>query len=148
MSLDPVEAGGRDQTGRRADEAADQSGPAAQTLVAPSPRTALILSLLVLPGLGQMLTGRKIRGVIMAGVLALWLPIALIKLGLDLNKIMPELMARSAGGRALGLADLQELMSPLAGGMIWLFLPLVAVWLWSLADSIMYLRSKNQRHSQ
>jgi hypothetical protein len=100
---------------------------------------ALVLSLLVLPGLGQMLTGRRLRGAVMAGLLALWLPAAIIKLGLDFNKIMPDLLARTAEGRALGLADLQELMSPLAGGLIWLLLPLAAVWLWALADSIVYV---------
>lgn len=130
--------------GPRADETADQPGLAA----APpqggiTPRTALALSLLVLPGLGQMLTGRRLRGAVMAGILALWLPAAMVKIGLDLNKIRPDLLARTTDGLALGLADLQELMSPLAGGLIWLFLPLAAVWLWALADSIVYvLRSK------
>lgn len=108
-----------------------------------SPLKALALSALILPGLGQILTGRKIRGAIMAVLLVLWLPAAIIKLGLDLNRVMPELMARSADGQALSLAGIQELMRPLAGSLVWLFLPLLAIWFWSLADSIVYyLRSK------
>lgn len=108
-----------------------------------SPLKALALSALILPGLGQILTGRRIRGAVMAALLALWLPAAIIKLGLDLSGIMPELMARSADGQALSLANIQDLMLPMAGNLLWLFLPLLTVWFWSLADSIVYcLRSK------
>lgn len=106
-----------------------------------SPLKALALSALILPGLGQILTGRKIRGAIMAVLLALWLPAAIIKVGLDLTRVMPELMM--AGGQALSLADVQALMRPLAGSLVWLFLPLLTIWFWSLADSIIYyLRSQ------
>lgn len=117
---------------------------APQTLPPPkggvSPLKALALSALILPGLGQILTGRKIRGAIMAALLALWLPAAIIKLGLDLTRVMPQLMA---DGQALALADIQELLRPLAGSLVWLFLPLLTIWLWSLADSIIYyLRAK------
>jgi TM2 domain-containing membrane protein YozV len=137
MSLEASKAG---------EAAVDQADSAAAPPQEPlSPLMALVLSLLVLPGLGQMLTGRKIRGLVMAGALALWLPLAIIKIGLDLNKMMPELMARAADGQAVGLVDLQELMSPMAGGLIWLFLPLAAVWLWALVDSIIYLRSKKSK---
>jgi len=111
-----------------------------------SPLKALVLSALVLPGLGQILTGRKIRGAIMAGLLALWLPVAIIKVGLDLNKVMPELAARAADGEALSLAVLQELMLPMTDTLIWLFTPLLTIWFWSLADSIVYwLHDKKER---
>lgn len=104
-----------------------------------TPLAALLLSVLVLPGLGQILTGRKIRGALMAGLLALWLPAAIIKVGLDLQKVMPQLLNIADSGTS-PLGNLQGVMSPMAGSLIWLFLPLAAIWLWSLADSIVYIR--------
>lgn len=126
-----VEPSAKNKTEERPPEAA----PPQRAL---SPLKALALSALVLPGLGQILTGRKIRGAIMAGLLALWLPVAIIKVGLDLNRVMPELAARAADGEALSLAGLQELMLPMAETLIWLFMPLLTIWFWSLADSIVY----------
>lgn len=111
-----------------------------------SPAVAILLSALVLPGLGQIFSpGRRGRGLIMAALAALWLPLALIKVGLDLNKIMPDLMSRAAAKGSLSLADLQELMSPMAGGLIWLLMPLAAIWLWAVADAVAnYLRLKKE----
>ena len=103
------------------------------------PWAALALSAVVLPGLGQLLTGRMVRGAIMAGSLALWLPVALIKLGRDLALVMPQLTERASAGQALTFADLQAVMSPMADGLVWLFLPLIFIWTWALADSIRYL---------
>ena len=103
------------------------------------PWAALALSAVVLPGLGQLLTGRMVRGAIMAGGLALWLPVALIKLGRDLALVMPQLTERASTGQALTFTDLQAAMSPMADGLVWLFLPLIFIWTWALADSIRYL---------
>ena len=110
-----------------------------------SPLTALVLSAVVLPGLGQILTGRLIRGAVMAGTLALWLPLALIKVGRDMAVVMPQLMAKTSTGEAVTFADFQAAMSPMAGGLVWLFLPLVFIWTWALADSIRYLVEMRRR---
>lgn len=120
-------------------EARPDQAAAAPPRVNVTPLTALMLSVLVLPGLGQILTGRKIRGAIMAGLLALWLPAAIIKVGLDLQTVLPQLLIMTDSGMPL-LGSIQVAMSPMAGSLIWLFLPLAAIWLWSLADSIVYIR--------
>ncbi len=102
------------------------------------PGLALILSMLILPGLGQLLTGRLARGAVMAGVLALWLPVVLVKVGMDLAAIMPELAAKVESGTQLGLADVQAALGPLAGGLSWVLVPPLVIWFWALADSIKY----------
>lgn len=109
------------------------------------PGKALILSAVVLPGLGQLLTGRKIKGAIMAGSMTLWLPVALIKLFMDLGKAMPELSRRAAMGESLQLADLQAAMQPMAGGLVWVFLPLVVIWFWTVSDSVIYLLQNRRK---
>lgn len=110
-----------------------------QTAKAVSPWQSLALSAVVLPGLGQLLTGRKIKGAMMAMAAALWLPVALIKLFRDLAAVMPVLTQRAAGGEQLYFSDLQAAMQPMAGGLLWIFLPLVVIWFWSLGDSIIYI---------
>lgn len=106
-----------------------------------SPAKALFLSAVVLPGLGQMVTGRIGKGALMSVVPLLWLPVAIIKVSRDLYRVMPELIDNAASGAArITLADLQGAMVPMAGDLLWLLSPLAAVWLWSLVDSIMFLR--------
>jgi TM2 domain-containing membrane protein YozV len=117
----------------------------AQARPAVSPLLALIFSTAVLPGLGQFLTGRPIRGLAMAGATALWIPVALIKTGLDLNQVLPALLAQVADGRALTFGEVQAALSPLAGGLTWVFLPLVAIWLWTVADALVYLKNSNSK---
>jgi len=107
------------------------------------PLAALLLSAGLLPGLGQLLTGRLLKGALMVGAVTLWLPIALIKLGRDLSLVLPSLLEKSGG--SVSLVELQAALSPLAGGIIWLFAPLVTVWFWSLFDSIIYLRQSRQQ---
>jgi hypothetical protein len=104
------------------------------------PGLALVLSMLILPGLGQMLTGRLGRGAGMAGARVLWLPAVVIKIGLDLSAIMPDLMNQAAGGARPGLADVQAALAPLAGGLAWVLSPPLAIWFWALADSARYWR--------
>lgn len=115
-----------------------ESGPRPAVKPGIGPGLALILSMLILPGLGQLLTGRLARGAVMAGILALWLPVVLVKVGLDLSAIMPELAAKVESGAQLGLADVQTALGPLAGGLSWVLIPPLAVWFWALADSIKY----------
>jgi hypothetical protein len=103
-----------------------------------TPLLALVLSAAVLPGLGQLLTGRVLRGAIMAGALLLWLPVAIVKLGRDLMLVLPPLSAQAEAGEALSFAALQNALAPMADGLLMLFLPLISVWVWSLADSIQY----------
>ncbi|MDR2945221.1 MAG: hypothetical protein LBV79_00525 [Candidatus Adiutrix sp.] len=105
-----------------------------------SPTAALLLSALVLPGLGQLVTGRLLKGALMAVVPLLWLPLAFVKILRDLFKVMPELSAQAADGAAVTLTGLQEALRPMSGGLIWLLAPLAAVWLWSLVDSISFAR--------
>ncbi len=115
-----------------------------QTNYAPAPAPAvgpglaLLLSLVVLPGLGQLLTGRLRKGAIMVGVLAIWLPVALVKLGRDMSVIMPDLLARSNEGAAITLAEIQNALAPMATGITWIFFPLLVIWFWALFDSIIY----------
>ncbi len=104
-----------------------------------APLTALLLSALVLPGLGQILTGYMLRGAIMAAALLLWLPVAAVRVGRDLMEVLPPLSARAEAGEILTFSDLQKAMAPLADGMLWVFLPLVVIWVWALADSIRHL---------
>lgn len=104
-----------------------------------TPLMALLLSTFVLPGLGQLLTGRVLRGAIMAGALLLWAPVAIVKLGRDMLLVMPPLSARAEAGEALSFADLQSALAPMADGLLMLFLPLIVIWVWTLADSIKYI---------
>ncbi|GHV57340.1 hypothetical protein FACS189460_3740 [Deltaproteobacteria bacterium] len=104
-----------------------------------SPFRALLVSAAVLPGLGQMLTGRLTRGLIMAGLLALWLPAVIIKVGLDFLKIWPALAARAERGDPVTLGDIQAAVAPLAGGLGWVLWPLAAIWLWSVTDALIFL---------
>ena len=104
-----------------------------------SPFWALVVSAAVLPGLGQMLTGRLTRGLLMAGALALWLPAVIIKVGLDFLKVWPALAARLEGGNQVTLGDIQAAAAPLAGGLGWVLWPLAAVWLWSVTDALVFL---------
>lgn len=117
----------------------------AQAGKAVSPWQALALSLVILPGLGQLLTGRKIRGAMMAMAAALWLPVALLKLFKDLAAVLPGLSQRAAAGQQLYFSDLQAALSPMAGGLLWIFLPLVVVWFWTLSDSIIYILQNRKR---
>ncbi|MDR0881330.1 MAG: hypothetical protein LBP55_02125 [Candidatus Adiutrix sp.] len=110
-----------------------------------SPLLALIFSAAVLPGLGQFLTGRPIRGLAMAGATALWIPVAMFKAGLDINKVLPGLLAQAADGRALTFSEVQAALSPLAGGLTWVFLPLAAIWLWAVADALVYLKNSDSK---
>lgn len=110
-----------------------------------SPKVALLLSIVVLPGLGQLLTGRLLKGALMAGAVMLWLPAAVIKAMVDLNKVMPELSRRAASGEALMFSDLQAAMQPMAGSLLWLFLPLVVIWFWTLGDSILYILQQKEK---
>ena len=104
-----------------------------------SPIQALLVSAFVLPGVGQLLSGRKVRGALMTIATTLWLPVALIKLIRDLNLVLPELLQRSMVGEQIGFGDLQAALAPMADGLMWIFLPLLAIWFWSLTDSIMYI---------
>ena len=115
-----------------------QSQPAPSRPV--SPVVALVLSAVILPGLGQMVTGRLLKGAMMSVVPLLWLPLAFVKIIRDLFKVMPELSDKAATGAAITFTEIQQALSPMAGDMVWLLAPLAAVWLWSLIDSIMYLR--------
>ena len=107
-----------------------------------SPVAALILSALVLPGLGQLVTGRLAKGALMSAVPLLWLPLAAIKVGRDLYKILPPLSQKASEGGTVTFADVQASLSPMAGDLWWLLAPLVAVWLWSLIDSIVFLQKQ------
>lgn len=122
-------------------EKAAQS-PAVKTV---SPGQALALSVVILPGLGQLLTGRKIRGAMMALAAALWLPAALLKLFKDLGSTLPALSQRAVDGEQLRFCDLQAAMHPLADGLLWVFLPLLIVWFWTLSDSIIYILQSRKR---
>lgn len=110
-----------------------------------NPILALLASALVLPGLGQLLSGRKISGALMIAATTLWLPVALIKLFRDLNKVMPELVRRSSAGEHIGLSGLQEALQPMGGELLWVFLPLLTVWFWALTDSIMYILAQRKK---
>jgi len=81
----------------------------------------------------------------MAMAAALWLPVALLKLFKDLGSVLPALSQRAAGGEQLHFSDLQAAMHPLAGGLLWIFLPLLIVWFWSLGDSVIYLLQNRKR---
>ena len=105
-----------------------------------SPVMALVLSALVLPGLGQMVTGRLGKGALMSVVPLIWLPVVVIKVIRDLYKVMPELTAKASAGETIAFTDVQQALNPMAGDLVWLLAPLAAVWLWSLIDSIMFLR--------
>jgi hypothetical protein len=98
-----------------------------------------VVSAAVLPGLGQMLTGRLTRGLVMAGALALWLPAVIIKVGLDFLNIWPTLADRVEEGSLVTLGDIQAAAAPLAGGLGWLLWPPAAVWLWSVTDALVFL---------
>lgn len=118
-----------------------------QTAAGPhlNPLLALLASALILPGLGQLLSGRKILGALMIAATTLWLPVAVIKLFRDLNKVMPELLRRSAAGEHIGLSGLQEALRPMGGELLWVFLPLLTIWFWALADSIMYILAQRKK---
>ncbi len=125
----------------------------AGTSSAPEPRiqplTALLLSAAVLPGLGQLLTGRLLKGTLMVGAVTLWLPLALIKVGRDLALVLPGLMEMAHNGQPPTFTDLQAALSPMAGGLIWIFAPLLTVWFWALFDSVLYLtQNKNQSRTR
>lgn len=116
-----------------------QDDPKPKAVVGPF--LALILSGLVMPGLGQILVGHLYRGLLMMGCMALWLPWALINLGRDVTKIMEQL-ASETPGVVPNLSQVQEALGPLAEtSLSFIFLPLVVIWFWALADSIGYLIS-------
>lgn len=122
-------------------DAQPQPAPKRQQI---SPTAALVLSALVLPGLGQMVTGRLLKGALMSVVPLLWLPLAFVKVIRDLYRVMPELMDKASTGAVVTFTEIQQALSPMAGDLVWLLAPLGAVWLWSLVDSIIYLqRSKS-----
>ena len=102
------------------------------------PFQALLVSALVLPGLGQILSGRQVRGALMVGAVTLSLPLVLIKVISDFGRLWPALAHRLENGEALALADLQAAAAPLAGGLAWALGPLLAVWLWSFIDAFIF----------
>lgn len=95
-------------------------------------RTALLLSALVLPGLGQLYLGRKVAGIAIIMVLNLLLLLALFVV---LKGLGPVIAARVAGGAATISPD--EVMATLKGvsgfgkGLLAGF---ALVWAFSIAD--------------
>ncbi|MBI2354621.1 MAG: hypothetical protein HYV06_06260 [Deltaproteobacteria bacterium] len=93
---------------------------------------ALILSALVLPGLGQLYLGRKVKGI--AIIMAVNL-ILLLALFVVLKGLSPVIAARVAGGAVTVTSE--EVMAALKGvsafgkGVLAAF---VALWVYSLAD--------------
>ena len=81
----------------------------------------------------------------MAGAVTIWLPVALIRLGRDLARVWPEIMASLAPGDTPSLSDFQEALQPLAGGLVWIFLPLLLIWLWTFTDSAIYILRNRKR---
>lgn len=117
--------------------------PPKTTTVQPliSPGKALLLSFM-LPGLGQLFTGRIKRGFIMTVGMFGWIIWATVTMIMDFKKVMPELLdqASEAGQSGLSLVDIQQSMALQTGAtaLAWLFLPLIVIWVWSIADSIRY----------
>lgn len=116
----------------------DQESPkAAAPRIGPIP--ALLLSMFIMPGLGQVVTGRLYRGMMMMGGMALWLPWAIINLGRDLNKVVTQIITENPE-TSLSLGQVQSAMAPLTEtSLSFIFLPLVIIWFWALGDSLGYL---------
>ena len=80
----------------------------------------------------------------MIGALTLSLFVLLFKVALDVRIIWPALSARLAQGEAVTLAAVQAAAAPLAGGLVWALGPLLAVWLWSLIDALVFIRRRGE----
>lgn len=112
------------------------------------PGVALLLSALILPGLGQLLTGRLAKGAAMALMAGLWFVVALIKIMRDLMKIAPQMAEKTLAGIQLTIVDYQEALRPMAEDLTWVLTPILLIWLWSLIDSFKYLFSLNRAGGQ
>jgi len=99
-------------------------------------QTALLLSALVLPGLGQLYLGRKAVGIVLVLVVNLILLVALFVL---LKGLSPLIAARIAGG-AVGITPTEVLAalqgaSGLGKGVLAAFF---LVWAFALADIVKF----------
>ena len=120
----------------------EKQTPAETEMILPivGPGKAMLLSLM-LPGLGQLFTGKIKRGLIMVVGITIWFIWAVVTLITDLNKVLPGLIEQvKASGEGLSWVDVQQSMSMQTGitSLSWLFLPLIVIWVWSIADSFRY----------
>ena len=98
------------------------------------PWLAAILSLFLVPGLPQLLSGRLTKGAILLVGTTLWLPIAFFKLAKDVALVVPDLPE----GSSLSFADLQAALAPLSGNIGWYLLPLLVLWFYSMAECFVF----------
>jgi len=102
---------------------------------------AALLSALVLPGLGQLRTGRKAKGILIIAAVNIFLLIAVTSTIRSMGKV-----AGPAGGgekdAAQTIAALQK-ESPMAG---WLLLLFFIIWAYAVIDALLDRHSDTDRH--
>jgi len=92
---------------------------------------AALLNAFVLPGLGQLLLGRKIRGFVCIMIVNM---ILLAAFFIVLKTLSPVIAAKIAGGESISVTQLSEtIVSSSFWGQAILF-TFVAVWFFSLVD--------------
>lgn len=103
--------------------------------------TAILLSGLVMPGLGQLYLGRKIRGAILISLINLFILAALAILAKGLGKLF--ILARTTGtvDQTTILATLQE-NSPFGRWLIGIFL---IIWIYAVMDVVIGKESPDKK---
>jgi TM2 domain-containing membrane protein YozV len=92
--------------------------------------TAIILSGLVLPGLGQFYLGRKIKGAILIGLVNIFLLAALAVVARGLG----TLVLLSRGGDRISTDVILRTMQQNSPGARWLIILFCALWLYGIVD--------------
>jgi hypothetical protein len=94
---------------------------------------AALLSALVLPGLGQLVKGHKLKGIVLISLVNIFLLVALASMMRGVMKILRD--AATTGKVDLGEAMTRlQLESPFTG---WLLLSFFIIWAYAVADALL-----------
>lgn len=103
------------------------------------PWLVFICSAFVLPGLGQIISGFRLKGLIMAGLATVWVSLAgayFIWRFVQVSRVLAEM------GSPSSLAALRDGLAPYAGHFLFSLAVLGCVWLWSAADAFIWSRKR------
>lgn len=92
-----------------------------------------LLSALVLPGLGQIVNGKKLKGFILITLVNMFILTALVVI---LKGMGPFLVAMQAGGPVDAVAVMDQVQKSGGSGPRWLLNGFIVIWLYAFVDAL------------
>lgn len=94
---------------------------------------AAVLSALVLPGLGQIVNGKKLKGFILITLVNIFILVALVFV---LKGMGPLVMTMKSGGPVDAVAVLEQVRLYSGSGPRWLLAVFSGIWLYAVVDAL------------